>query len=151
MFARGKSVKEFEASIENLRSDAAEVALARDSATDELQRKVYDRLYAHFIRLADELEQAVKGAEDRYRQTLCDERERVMAIGADLGTLAIVILPQEKGDLTFKVCLMELDRNGEIDWDARKLVLTRTAGLDGAKNYSMDLSDMLRMKVLQAW
>jgi lysine/ornithine N-monooxygenase len=149
MLAREKSVKEFEASIENLRSDAAEVALARDSVADESQRKVYDLLYEHFIRLADELEQAVKSAEDRYRQTLCDER--AAAIGADPETLAIVILPQEKGDLTFKVCLMELDRNGEIEWDARKLVLTRTAGLDGAKNYSMDLSDMLKMKVLQAW
>lgn len=150
MLAREKSVREFEASIENLRGDAAEVALARDSATDEFQRKVYDRLYEHFIGLADELEQAVKGAKDRSRQTLCDERERAVAIGADPGTLAIVILPQEKGDLTFKVCLMELDRNGDIDWDARKFVLTRTAGLEGAKNYSMDLSDMLKMKVLQA-
>jgi hypothetical protein len=72
---------------------------------------------------------------------LCDERERAVTIGADPGTLAIVILPHEKGDLTFKVCLMELDRDGEIDWDARKFILTRTAGLDGAKNYAMSLSD----------
>ena len=143
-------MREFEASIENLRGDAADIALARDSATDEFQRKVYDQLYEHFIRLADELEQAVKRAEDLYWQTLCDERERAVTIGADPGTLAIVILPQEKGDLTFKVCLMELDRGGEIDWDARKFILTRTAGLDGAKNYAMSLSDILKLKVLQA-
>jgi hypothetical protein len=148
--ARGHSLNEFEATIENLRRDAEATALARDSATDEFQRKVYDLLYEHFTRLADEVEQATKSVEDRHWQTLCDERERVMTTAADPRALAIVILPKEKGDPTFKVCLMELDRNGEIDLDARKFVLTRTAGIKGAKTYSMNLADMLRVKVLLA-
>jgi hypothetical protein len=135
-------VKEFEAIIEIQRKDAAEAALARDSATDEFQREVYDRLYEHFTWLADEVEQAMKSAMERY------QAERA-TIGADSGTLAIVILPKEKGDPTFKVCLMGLDQNSEIDWDARSFVLTRMAGFDGAKTYSMDLADLLRMGVIQ--
>jgi hypothetical protein len=142
-------VKEFEASIESLRRDAAETALARDAATDEFQRKVYDMLCEHFTRLADEVEQAARSAEDRYEQKLYDERERAMTMGADPRTLAIVIVPREQGDPTFKVCLMRLDQNGEIDWDARSFVLTRMAGLDGAKTYSMDLADLLEMGVIQ--
>jgi hypothetical protein len=136
-------VKEFEAIIENQRKDAAEAALARDSATDEFQREVYDRLYEHFTWLADEVEQAMKSAMER-----C-QAERAMTIGADSGTLAIVILPKEKGDPTFKVCLMGLNQDSEIDWDARSFVLTRMAGIDGAKTYSMDLADLLRMGVIQ--
>jgi hypothetical protein len=143
-------VKEFEASIENLRRDASEVALAHDAATDEFERKIYDRLYEHFTQLADELEQAMKSAEDRHRRTFDDELERAMTTRADPGTLAVVILPKEEGDPTFKVCLMRLDQNGGIDWDARSFVLTRMAGLDGAKTYSMELAELLRVTVLRA-
>jgi hypothetical protein len=53
-------VKDYRASIEKLRKDAAEAALIRDLATDRGKRDMYDRLHRHFSRLADEVEQAIK-------------------------------------------------------------------------------------------
>jgi hypothetical protein len=50
---------DYQASLEKLRSDAAEAALIRDRATDTNKRSFFDRLYQHFSRLADEVEQAM--------------------------------------------------------------------------------------------
>jgi hypothetical protein len=53
-------VKDYQASIEKLRKDAAEAALVRDLATDTTKRELFDRLHKHFNRLADEVEEAMK-------------------------------------------------------------------------------------------
>jgi hypothetical protein len=53
-------MKDYLASIEKLRKDAAEAALIRDLATDKAKRALYERLHEHFLRLADEVEQAKK-------------------------------------------------------------------------------------------
>lgn len=53
-------MKDYQAAIEKLRSDAAEAALIRDLATDMTKREMFDRLYQHLNRLADEVEQAMK-------------------------------------------------------------------------------------------
>jgi hypothetical protein len=58
--AWGKTVKDYRASIEKLRKDAAEAALIRDLATDRVKRDLYDRLHRHLNSLADEVEQALK-------------------------------------------------------------------------------------------
>ena len=55
-------MKDYRASIEKLRKDAAEAALIRDLATDKVKREVYDKLYKHFNGLADEVEQAMKAS-----------------------------------------------------------------------------------------
>jgi hypothetical protein len=52
-------MKDYLASIEKLRSDAAEAALIRDLATDPTKRDMFDRLHAHLNRLADEVEHAM--------------------------------------------------------------------------------------------
>jgi hypothetical protein len=54
------AVKDYQASIEKLRKDAAEAALIRDLATNMTKREMFDRLHQHLTRLADELEQAMK-------------------------------------------------------------------------------------------
>jgi hypothetical protein len=54
------AMKDFQASIEKLRKDAAEAALIRDLATNVTKREMFDRLHQHFNRLADEVEQAMK-------------------------------------------------------------------------------------------
>lgn len=56
----GSPVKDYQASIEKLRRDAAEAALIRDLATDMTKREMFDRLHQHLNRLADEVEQAMK-------------------------------------------------------------------------------------------
>jgi hypothetical protein len=53
-------MRDYRASIEKLRKDAADAALIRDLATDLAKRDMYDNLHKHFSRLADEVEQAVK-------------------------------------------------------------------------------------------
>jgi hypothetical protein len=53
-------VKDYRASIEKLRKDAAEAAIVRDLTTDKTKREVFDRLHQHFTRLADEIEYAIK-------------------------------------------------------------------------------------------
>jgi hypothetical protein len=55
-------VKDYRASIEKLRTDAADAALIRDLATDRIKREMYDRLHKHFNSLADEVEQAIKSS-----------------------------------------------------------------------------------------
>ena len=59
---RSNAVKDYRASIEKLRKDAAEAALIRDLATDKTKREMYDRLHEHFNRLADEVERAMKAS-----------------------------------------------------------------------------------------
>jgi hypothetical protein len=54
------AVKDYHASIEKLRKDAAEAALIRDLATNMTKREMFDRLHQHLTRLADEVEQAMK-------------------------------------------------------------------------------------------
>jgi hypothetical protein len=54
------AVKDYRASVEKLRTDAADAALIRDLATDQTKRDMYERLHQHFNRLADEVEQAIK-------------------------------------------------------------------------------------------
>ena len=58
---RGAPVKDYQASLEKLRKDAAEAALIRDLATDPTKREMYSKLNEHFSRLADEIETAMKG------------------------------------------------------------------------------------------
>jgi hypothetical protein len=53
-------VKDYQASIEKLRKDAAEAALVRDLATDPNKRDIFRRLHEHLNRLADDVEQAMK-------------------------------------------------------------------------------------------
>ena len=52
-------MKDYQASIEKLRTDAAEAALVRDLATDPAKREMYSRLHYHFNRLAEEVERAM--------------------------------------------------------------------------------------------
>ena len=52
-------MRDFQASIEKLRKDAAEAALIRDRATDPVKRDMFDRLSKHLSRLAEEVEQAM--------------------------------------------------------------------------------------------
>jgi hypothetical protein len=54
-------MKDYKASIEKLRKEAAEAALIRDLATDSAKREVFNRLHQHLNRLADEIEQAMNG------------------------------------------------------------------------------------------
>lgn len=54
-------MKDYRASIEKLRKDAAEAALVRDLATDRAKREVFNRLCEHLNRLADEVERAMGG------------------------------------------------------------------------------------------
>jgi hypothetical protein len=53
-------MKDYQASIEKLRKDAAEAALIRDLATDPTKRDMFGRLREHLNRLAHEVEQAMK-------------------------------------------------------------------------------------------
>jgi hypothetical protein len=53
-------VKDYLASIEKLREDAAEAALIRDLTTDRTKREMFARLHEHLSRLANEVEQAMK-------------------------------------------------------------------------------------------
>ena len=60
--SKGTTMKDYQASIEKLRSDAAEAALIRDLATDAAKREIFNRLHEHLGRLADEVERATKAA-----------------------------------------------------------------------------------------
>jgi hypothetical protein len=53
-------MKDYRASIEKLRRDAADAAIIRDLATNKAKREMFDRLYRHLTQLADELEHAMK-------------------------------------------------------------------------------------------
>ncbi len=52
-------MKDYQASLEKLRADAAEAALVRDLATDPAKREMFDRLALHLSSLADQVEQAM--------------------------------------------------------------------------------------------
>lgn len=52
-------MKDYRASIEKLRKEAAETALIRDLATDPIKREMFDRLNRHLNALADEVERAM--------------------------------------------------------------------------------------------
>jgi len=54
------TMKDYQASIEKLRRDAAEAALIRDLATNPTKREMFDRLHRHLTLLADEVERAMK-------------------------------------------------------------------------------------------
>jgi hypothetical protein len=55
-------MKDYRASIEKLRKDAAEAALIRDLATDPAKRQMFDRLAVHLASLADQVERAMLDA-----------------------------------------------------------------------------------------
>lgn len=52
-------MKDYLASVEKLRKDAAEAAIIRDLAMDKIKRDMFARLHEHLTRLADEIEQAM--------------------------------------------------------------------------------------------
>jgi hypothetical protein len=52
-------MKDYLASLEKLRADAAECALIRDLATDRTKRETFDRLHQHLSQLAKEVERAM--------------------------------------------------------------------------------------------
>ena len=53
-------MKDYQASLEKLRRDAADAALIRDLATDVTKQQMFNRLHEHLNRLADEVEAAMK-------------------------------------------------------------------------------------------
>jgi ribosomal protein S7 len=55
-------MKDYKASIEQLRRDADEAALIRDLATDRTKREMFDRLAQHLVQLADEVERAMNAS-----------------------------------------------------------------------------------------
>ena len=55
-------MKDYQASIEKLRRDAAEAKLISDLATDMNKREMFARLRQHLSKLADEVEQAMKSS-----------------------------------------------------------------------------------------
>jgi hypothetical protein len=55
-------MKDYQASIEKLRTDAAEYALIRDLATDKAKREMFDRIARHLSQLADEVERAMNAS-----------------------------------------------------------------------------------------
>jgi hypothetical protein len=61
-------MKDYRASLEKLRSDAAEAALIRDLATDTTKRDMFDRIHRHLNLLADEVEHALAAAEAETRR-----------------------------------------------------------------------------------
>jgi hypothetical protein len=60
-------VKDYQASIETLRKDAAEAALIRDLATNVTKREMFDRLHQHLALLADEVERGHEVRQTRVR------------------------------------------------------------------------------------
>jgi hypothetical protein len=44
---------------------------------------------------------------------------------------------------------MNLDETGEIDFDQEEFVLAQATTRDGALNYAMKLSSMLKLRVLE--
>ena len=56
-------MKDYRASLEKLRKDAAEAA--RDLATDKAKRDMFDRLHQHLNRLADEVERVMNASDNK--------------------------------------------------------------------------------------
>lgn len=52
-------MRDYQASVEKLRGQAAEAALIRDLATDPAKRETFGRIHEHLNRLADEVERAM--------------------------------------------------------------------------------------------
>jgi hypothetical protein len=52
-------MKDYQASLEKLRRDAAEATLIRDLTMDHAKREMFDRLARHLSQLADEVEKAM--------------------------------------------------------------------------------------------
>lgn len=52
-------MKDYQAQLEKLRTDAAECALIRDLATDKAKRELFDRLANHLTVLAEHVELAM--------------------------------------------------------------------------------------------
>ncbi|QOG17900.1 MULTISPECIES: hypothetical protein [Bradyrhizobium] len=52
-------MKDYQAQLEKLRTDAAECALIRDLATDKAKRELFDRLANHLTVLAQQVEMAM--------------------------------------------------------------------------------------------
>ena len=52
-------MRDYQASLEKLRNDAAEAAMIRDLATDPVKRETFGRLHEHLNRLADEVGRAM--------------------------------------------------------------------------------------------
>jgi hypothetical protein len=55
----GGAMKDYQAHLEKLRTDAAECALIRDLATDPAKRELFDRLAVHLSSLANHVEEAM--------------------------------------------------------------------------------------------
>jgi len=55
-------MRDYLASIEKLRKDAAEAALIRDLTTDQTKREMFGRLHEHLKKLADEVERVMKAS-----------------------------------------------------------------------------------------
>jgi hypothetical protein len=55
-------MRDYQASIEKLRNDAAEAAMIRDLATDPVKREAFGRIHDHLNRLADEIEHAMRAS-----------------------------------------------------------------------------------------
>ena len=58
-------MKDMQASLEKLRTDAAEAALVRDLATDPDKKALYTILATHLSNLADEVDRAIQRADRR--------------------------------------------------------------------------------------
>jgi hypothetical protein len=58
-------VKDYQAALEKLRTDAADAAMIRDLATDRAKREMFDRLAQHLGQLADDVERAMSEPEDK--------------------------------------------------------------------------------------
>jgi hypothetical protein len=62
-------MKDYEGSLEKLRTDATEAALIRDLATHPAKRELFDRLAHHLTVLACEVEQAIAARKAEHDQT----------------------------------------------------------------------------------
>ena len=61
-------MRDMQASLEKLRTDAAEAALIRDLATDSHKRELFTKLADHLAMLAAEVERAIATQADRDRR-----------------------------------------------------------------------------------
>lgn len=68
-------MKDYQASLERLRRDAAEAKLIRDLAIDATKREMYNRLAGHFERLADEVEAAIAATTKRAKESPHNKRK----------------------------------------------------------------------------
>ena len=55
----GRAMRDYQAQLEKLRTDAAECKLISDLATDKAKRDLFDKLAAHLTVLADQVETAM--------------------------------------------------------------------------------------------